>query len=263
MPENKIALKCQSCNAVIEYDPDTPVLTCPSCGSKELLSESDEITLERLRNRFSIESQREQNEFALKKMELELEHKSKKSTNLARVLIFAICTIVVIALVGFLVFANDANNEKEKLRYAYKNDTYEVPTNWFVQRAPALYDGFYYYPEHGMLYVTHQNIEKSGTGSSASEQQVLETAFSGMKDSIPNHHLDSKEKFSILGKDGLKATLTGMPADKNCTINIVAYVDQTGVMAFMMATYNEEVQEGAYEKDFRRILDSVEVLQSA
>ena len=52
------------------------------------------------------------------------------------------------------------NHEKEKLRYAYKNVTYEVPTNWFVQRAPALYDGFYYYPEHGMLYVTHQNIEK-------------------------------------------------------------------------------------------------------
>lgn len=44
-----IHLKCQDCNGILEIDETHEIATCPYCGSKNLIPESDNIKIERMR----------------------------------------------------------------------------------------------------------------------------------------------------------------------------------------------------------------------
>lgn len=44
-------LHCKSCNGTLTIDDDSPVLSCPFCGSKELIAESDAVTVERIKQK--------------------------------------------------------------------------------------------------------------------------------------------------------------------------------------------------------------------
>ncbi len=44
-------MRCKSCNGVMNVDDERKVLICPYCGSKELIAESNEVTIERIRSR--------------------------------------------------------------------------------------------------------------------------------------------------------------------------------------------------------------------
>ncbi|MCF0229751.1 MAG: zinc ribbon domain-containing protein [Parasporobacterium sp.] len=45
-----VKLRCKNCNAVMEMDADKKELTCQYCGSKEVILESDTVTVEKLRS---------------------------------------------------------------------------------------------------------------------------------------------------------------------------------------------------------------------
>lgn len=47
----RMQLKCQSCRGIMDLDKDKEVLFCPFCGSKELLSVSDAVKIEQIRNK--------------------------------------------------------------------------------------------------------------------------------------------------------------------------------------------------------------------
>ncbi len=45
------SIHCKSCNGTMIVDDERPVLVCPFCGSKELIVESDAVTVERIRQK--------------------------------------------------------------------------------------------------------------------------------------------------------------------------------------------------------------------
>lgn len=44
-----IRLKCQDCNGTLEIDEKREIAICPYCGSKNLIPESDNVKIERMR----------------------------------------------------------------------------------------------------------------------------------------------------------------------------------------------------------------------
>lgn len=46
-----IKLKCQECGGVMDVDNDNQILYCQYCGSKNLLPESDDVKIERIRSK--------------------------------------------------------------------------------------------------------------------------------------------------------------------------------------------------------------------
>lgn len=49
-PIHRIVLKCQKCNGTMTVDSDQKILFCPYCGAKEMILESDNVTIERIKN---------------------------------------------------------------------------------------------------------------------------------------------------------------------------------------------------------------------
>lgn len=45
-----IQLRCKNCNGVMTIDNEKEILSCPFCGSKEVIDDSDEVTIERIRS---------------------------------------------------------------------------------------------------------------------------------------------------------------------------------------------------------------------
>ena len=64
-----LQLKCQSCGGVMNVLEDSPVLFCQFCGSKELIRESDDVTIQRIKSK------------TFKEVEIEkLKHEERKAT---------------------------------------------------------------------------------------------------------------------------------------------------------------------------------------
>ena len=98
-----IKLTCEDCGGEMNIEAERNVLTCPYCGSKKLIAESDEVTIARINK----ESDAERMRFEKEKREYEEElrvKKNKEQTNstIAIWIIAIIVWIVFIALAKFL-----------------------------------------------------------------------------------------------------------------------------------------------------------------
>ena len=49
MNNNRISLKCKRCNGTLTVDEGKSILACPYCGAKELIIESDAVTIEKIK----------------------------------------------------------------------------------------------------------------------------------------------------------------------------------------------------------------------
>ena len=49
--EKIMHLKCGSCGGTMTVDADRPVLTCPYCGASDLINESDNDTIQRVKSK--------------------------------------------------------------------------------------------------------------------------------------------------------------------------------------------------------------------
>lgn len=105
-----IQLRCKACGGELtRQDEDAPILICPFCGSKELIRESDSVTIERIRskNEKEVEMERLRQEEQKRLFEKEKEEKAEaeqriekfKKSKLKKWIIafFIICLLVVIA----------------------------------------------------------------------------------------------------------------------------------------------------------------------
>ena len=54
-----ISLKCKECGGVVEVDASKNVLSCPYCGSKEMIPESDQVKIARIKASERIEREHE------------------------------------------------------------------------------------------------------------------------------------------------------------------------------------------------------------
>lgn len=69
-----IKITCEDCGGVMEVDQNKSVLTCPYCGSKKLITESDEVTIARINK----EADSERMSYEKEKREYEEELRVKK-----------------------------------------------------------------------------------------------------------------------------------------------------------------------------------------
>lgn len=63
-----IKLTCAECRGVLEVDRDKQIISCPYCGSKTLIQESDEVTLARIRKEAAKERREFEEKIRLRKM---------------------------------------------------------------------------------------------------------------------------------------------------------------------------------------------------
>lgn len=96
MPKDAVQFRCKSCNNVMQVSASTPVLHCPYCDSNELIIESDNVTIERIKNTTEIEKQRHATAIEHEKLVLE----DKKNQRLHK----SGSHNIIFALIFFLMF---------------------------------------------------------------------------------------------------------------------------------------------------------------
>lgn len=90
-----IKITCEDCGGVMEVDSNKTILTCPYCGSKKLITESDEVTIARINK----EADSERMRYDKEKREYEEELRVKKDKEETK----AIITYSFVSI-GFIIF---------------------------------------------------------------------------------------------------------------------------------------------------------------
>lgn len=103
---NTVNLKCNNCSGVMVVDKDKQILTCAYCGSTELMLDSDNVTVEKIRSDAYKEIEFKKLEFQ-QKFEKEREQKKKQEafSNSG----FGVFTIVVASISGFATLLSFLN----------------------------------------------------------------------------------------------------------------------------------------------------------
>lgn len=78
-----IKLRCEECNGILEVDPEKQILSCPYCGSKKFIQESDEITIARIdkakaKDKYDILRDKMKHEKEMKEYDEEIREKKNK-----------------------------------------------------------------------------------------------------------------------------------------------------------------------------------------
>lgn len=93
-----IKITCEDCGGVMEVDSNKTILTCPYCGSKKLITESDEVTIARINK----EADSERMRYDKEKREYEEELRVKKDKEDWK----SIGILWIIVIVMFIFFIN-------------------------------------------------------------------------------------------------------------------------------------------------------------
>ena len=96
-----IKLTCEDCGGEMNIEAGRNVLTCPYCGSKKLITESDEVTIARINKEADIEKRKYEEELRQKKIQ-EAKNNEKESWHFLK----KFCIYAVIFLIGlwFVLF---------------------------------------------------------------------------------------------------------------------------------------------------------------
>lgn len=99
-----IKLTCEDCGGEMNIEAGRNVLTCPYCGSKKLIAESDEVTIARINKEADAERMR----FEKEKREYEEELRAKKNIEDTKstVTLFSVFVIVTIVMVAICLVLN-------------------------------------------------------------------------------------------------------------------------------------------------------------
>ncbi len=126
--------------------------------------------------------------------------------------------------------------------------TYEIPENWTAAEAP---DGYYYYPEYGMLYVSFSDTNVNNLPGWENALIQGFSASSKFFDIIDDWHE------TIAGYDVYRYTadtVLGDP-DTNMYLDGAFFVTPTGLLSFQMGT--EKDSSADYSTAFQHVLESV------
>ena len=75
---NIIHLTCQNCGNSMTFDDDKQIVACPYCGSKELLLESDDVKIERIKSNTILTKEKMANDFVMEKRRYDEEMRKKR-----------------------------------------------------------------------------------------------------------------------------------------------------------------------------------------
>lgn len=102
--QSTIHLVCQHCGSVMDYDDERQIVACPYCGSKELIEESDDVKIERIKSKTVLTREKQANDFELEKERYAEELRQRKNSESWKVIgigyavIFILIAIVIIVV---------------------------------------------------------------------------------------------------------------------------------------------------------------------
>ena len=125
----RMQMRCQNCNGELRFDSDKSILSCPFCGSTEIIVESDEVKLQRMQNeieterllaqerqqkrQYQLELEKAQKELDKKKAESEARSDRAESCMIAFVTPFFVILVIVVLIYSYFIFANQEANKSE------------------------------------------------------------------------------------------------------------------------------------------------------
>lgn len=110
MEAKTVQLRCKDCGGIMNVEENKTVLSCPYCGSKEFISESDEVKIEKIKNDTykEIELQKlkyeEQRERRLEDQEKQKERLLEDQREAKEFLHSALCWFIIFSLGGAMFF---------------------------------------------------------------------------------------------------------------------------------------------------------------
>lgn len=100
--KSTIQLKCKTCGGVLTIDADREVVSCPYCDSKELIEESDAVTIERIKSRIYKEVEFGKLQYE-KEKEKRIIEKEAKEENERQISIFQKGKLSKILIIAFII----------------------------------------------------------------------------------------------------------------------------------------------------------------
>ena len=81
LPKETLQLKCKACGGTMTIDGDRTVLSCSFCGSKELIQESDDVVIQRIKSQTYKDIELEKIRFETAKEQRRVEQEQKKAVD--------------------------------------------------------------------------------------------------------------------------------------------------------------------------------------
>ena len=88
----------------MDYDDERQIVACPYCGSKELIEESDDVKIERIKSKTVLAREKQANDFELEKERYAEELRQRKNSEswkaigIGYAVIFILIAIVIIVV---------------------------------------------------------------------------------------------------------------------------------------------------------------------
>lgn len=101
--QSTIHLVCQHCGSVMDYDDERQIVACPYCGSRELVEESDDVKIERIKSKTVLAREKQANDFELEKEHYAEELRQKK--NREDFIVFGISAgVIVFIMIATIIY---------------------------------------------------------------------------------------------------------------------------------------------------------------
>ena len=139
--------------------------------------------------------------------------------------------------------------------FEFANCTFDIPGNWaFRKWSPK---ERYFYPDQGMLMVQFEKFEGL-TNVLWSAEETQKSYLDGVQKGFDEVYSFEYESINIDGAEGVLYSLSGAVKGKG-SVEIIAatFPTKNGLTSFAMY---EELDEKQYSEDFRKILDSIKIM---
>ena len=100
---NTVHLTCKNCGSSMTFDDDKQIVACPYCGSKELLIESDDVKIERIKSQTILNKEKMANEFELEKDRLAEEKEQRQLKQNAKIVTIGLVVVAIIWIILILL----------------------------------------------------------------------------------------------------------------------------------------------------------------
>lgn len=98
-----IKLTCEDCGGEMNIEAGRNVLTCPYCGSKKLIAESDEVTIARINKEVDTERMRFEKEKREYEEELRVKKNKEESTDIIKYSVYILILICIVILFTYFI----------------------------------------------------------------------------------------------------------------------------------------------------------------
>ena len=127
---------------------------------------------------------------------------------------------------------------------------YQVANTWIEENSTM--NMKYYYPDHGMLMVSYEEVQSTGF---LSDEMIRDTYIDGFVSGLEELFNIVETKITINNSNAYRYDMQAMLQGHLVDLTLVSFDYKNGVMNFAMQTFTED--EVDYNADFEKVLESI------